>query len=54
MLFRSYGIPPCREIGDIKTIIKDAILDGQIPNEYDAAYALMERLAEERGLKKVQ
>ena len=54
LIMSTYGIPPCREIGDIKTIIKDAILDGQIPNEYNAAYALMERLAEERGLKKVQ
>lgn len=54
LIMSTYGIPPCREIGDIKAIIKDAILDGQIPNEYDAAYALMERLAEERGLRKVQ
>ncbi len=54
LIMSTYGIPPCREIGDIKTIIKDAILDGQIPNEYDAAYALMERLAEERGLRKVK
>ena len=54
LIMSTYGIPPCREIGDITAIIKDAILDGQIPNEYDAAYALMERLAEERGLKKVQ
>ncbi len=54
LIMSTYGIPPCREIGDIKAIIKDAILDGQIPNEYDAAYALMEQLAEERGLKKVQ
>lgn len=54
LIMSIYGIPPCREIGDIKAIIKDAILDGQIPNEYDAAYALMEQLAEERGLKKVQ
>jgi poly(A) polymerase len=54
LIMSTYGIPPCREIGDIKAIIKDAILDGQIPNEYDAAYALMERLAEERGLKKIQ
>jgi poly(A) polymerase len=54
LIMSTYGIPPCREIGDIKSIIKDAILDGQIPNEYDAAYALMERLAEERGLKKIQ
>ncbi len=54
LIMSTYGIPPCREIGDIKAIIKDAILDGQIPNEYNAAYALMEQLAEERGLKKVE
>ena len=35
-----------------KEIIKNAILDGEIPNDYDAAHAMMERLAEERGLKK--
>ena len=52
LIMSTYGLPPCREIGDIKAIIKDAILDGKIPNEYDAAYALMEQLAAERGLKK--
>lgn len=52
LIMEIYGIPPCRAIGDIKEIIKNAILDGEIPNEYDAAYALMERLAAERGLKK--
>ena len=54
LIMSTYGIPPCREIGDIKAIIKDAILDGQIPTEYEAAYALMEQRAAERGLKKVE
>lgn len=53
IIMATYGIPPCREIGEIKEVIKNAILDGEIPNEYEAAYALMERLAAERGLKKV-
>ena len=48
----TYGIGPCRVIGDIKEVIKNAILDGEIPNEYDAAYGLMERLAAEKGLTK--
>lgn len=52
VIMRTYGIPPCREIGEIKEVIKNAILDGEIPNDYDAAYALMERLAAERGLVK--
>ena len=53
IIMRTYGLPPCREIGEIKEVIKNAILDGEISNEYAAAHALMERLAAERGLKKV-
>ncbi|MFR3489279.1 MAG: hypothetical protein ACLTTP_08560 [Alistipes ihumii] len=45
-----YGLPPCREVGEIKSAIKDAILDGAIANDYDEAFAFMERLAAERGL----
>ena len=52
LIMRTYGIGPSRVIGEIKEIIKNAILDGEIPNEYDAACALMERLAAERGLTK--
>ena len=52
IIMETYGIGPCRVIGEIKEVIKNAILDGEIPNEYDAAYALMERLASERGLVK--
>ena len=51
---RTYGVPPSRIIGEIKEIIKEAILEGEIPNDYEAAYALMERLADERGLRKKQ
>ena len=53
IIMQTYGIGPCRVIGEIKEVIKNAILDGEIPNEYGAAYALMERLATERGLVKV-
>ena len=52
LIMETYSIGPCRVIGDIKEVIKNAILDGEIPNEYDAAYGLMERLAAERGLTK--
>ena len=52
IIMETYGIGPCRVIGEIKEVIKNAILDGEIPNEYEAAYALMERLAAERGLVK--
>ena len=52
IIMETYGIGPCRVIGEIKEVIKNAILDGEIPNEYEAAHALMERLAAERGLVK--
>lgn len=52
LIMQVYDLKPCSVIGEIKTIIKDAILEGEIPNSYDAAYGLMERLAEERGLVK--
>ena len=53
IIMKCYALQPCSAIGEIKEVIKNAILDGQIRNDYDEAYALMERLAEERGLKKV-
>ena len=53
IIMQTYGIGPCRVIGEIKERIKNAILDGEIPNEYDAAHALMERLAAEHGLVKI-
>ena len=53
MIMQTYGIPPCREIGVIKDYIKDAILDGRIPNDRDAALALMREKASELGLKEI-
>ncbi len=52
IIMKTYNIAPCSAIGEIKEVIKNAILDGEIPNEYDAAYALMERLASEHGFTK--
>lgn len=40
-IMQAFGIPPCKLIGDIKTVIKDAILDGKIPNDRAAAWPLM-------------
>lgn len=54
IIMQTYGIPPCSLIGEIKEVIKNAILDGEIHNDFDEAYALMERLAAEQGLKKVE
>ncbi len=48
-----FGLSPCREIGLIKNAIKDAILDGIIPNDHDQAYRFMLEKAKELGLKPI-
>lgn len=50
LIMDTFGLAPCAEIGVIKEAIKDAILDGQIPNEYEPAYALMLSVASTLGL----
>lgn len=49
-----FGLPECREVGILKAAIKDAILDGIIPNEHDDAYRYMLARAEDMGLKPVK
>ncbi|MTG98333.1 MULTISPECIES: CCA tRNA nucleotidyltransferase [Myroides] len=46
-----FGLKPCREIGSIKESIKEAILEGVIPNEYEAAYHFMLEKAKKMGLE---
>lgn len=46
-----FGIGPCQAIGDIKSAIKEAILEGDIPNEPEPAYQLMLEKGLEMGLK---
>lgn len=52
LIMETYGIPPCRVVGEIKDEIKEAILDGRIANDYGQAYAMMEELAARHGLVK--
>lgn len=49
-IMRIFELMPCREVGTLKSCIKDAILDGKIPNEHDAAYEFMLKKAAEMGL----
>lgn len=51
VIMKTFGIGPCSEIGTIKAAIKEAILEGEIPNEYDQAYAYMLAKGTELGLK---
>ncbi len=50
MIMKAFGMEPCREVGDLKMAIKDAILDGLIPNEFQPAYAFLLEKAAEMGL----
>ena len=53
-IMQIFGIEPSNIIGEMKSIIKDAILDGIIPNEHDAAKELLIKVAAEHGLTPIE
>ena len=51
IIMKHYNIKPCREIGIIKEKIKNAILDGEIKNDFNEAFELMTKIGESMDLK---
>ena len=49
-IMRIFGLTPCALVGQLKSSVKDAILDGVIPNEHDAALEHILKKAAEKGL----
>jgi tRNA nucleotidyltransferase/poly(A) polymerase len=51
LIMKTFGVGPCAEIGSIKSQIKESILEGLIPNDFDAAYNEMLRIGKGLGLE---
>lgn len=52
LIMETFDLKPCREIGVLKEAIKEAILEGEIANDYEEAYDFMLKKGEKLGLKK--
>ncbi len=53
LVMKTFGIKPSKRIGEIKEAVKEAIMEGEIPNDFDQAYHYMLKVGEQYGLQKV-
>lgn len=51
IIMKEFNLPPSRIVGEIKNAVREAILEGDIPNEYGAAFEYMKKVAAKLGVK---
>lgn len=51
VIMKTFDLKPCKEVGIIKDAIREAIIEGEIENNYDSAYNFMLKQAQQIGLK---
>jgi len=51
IIMKEFNLPPSRIVGEIKNAVREAILDGEIPNDFNAAFEYMKKVAEDLGVK---
>ncbi|MBC3786768.1 CCA tRNA nucleotidyltransferase [Spirosoma utsteinense] len=54
LIMEVFGLPPSRDVGEIKTLIREAVLDGLIPNKLDVAFPFLVDEGRKRGLTVVK
>jgi poly(A) polymerase len=53
-IMETFGIGPSKKVGDLKNMIREAILEGEIDNSFDSAFRYLVEIAENMDLKPVR